>query len=294
MSDGFYDNVLEADLTNNTLLGHNCKQLTSQLGLPSDASFSDCIEAVVQQLIKEECRALYRENFHRETLLARHAQGQTRFTFIFEEKSALTPYNWTRVTVFLYHSNVNQTVRLVSYVKNIQEEKERELRLQEQANTDYLTGLYNKRATEERISTILNAHGGDKLCHALLIVDVDHFKHINDSIGHQGGDRVLRAVAHLLQAELGASDILGRIGGDEFLLFLQDCKERKNVELMLDRLSGLSALPDIETQLGVALSFSIGAALYPEHAQNFFELFAAADRALYYAKEHGRNNCHME
>lgn len=292
VADGFYDNVLEADITNNTLLGDNCKKLIAQLGLPEDATFSDCIAAVVKKIVKEEYQELYLEKFKVETLLAQYARGEEKFYFEFEEKADLVHYCWTRVAVCLYYSETGQAVKLVSYVKNIQEEKERELRLQEQANTDYLTGLFNKRATEEKVHGILSAENSQQ-CHALILVDIDRFKQINDTIGHLGGDKVLHMVANILREHFDTKDIIGRIGGDEFLIFMRNCTSAEAVEEKLKSLMTVTSLPHIQAQLGVRLTLSIGVAMCPEHADQFIDLFAVADSALYHVKEYGRSGYYL-
>lgn len=293
VADGFYDNVLEADLTNDVLLGSNCKKLTSQLGLPEGTSFSSCIRTIVEKLVKQKYGAVYAKQFDRETLLDRYEKGERKFSFEFVERADLVHECWTRVTVCLYYSEAAKAVRLVSYVKNIQEEKEREFRLQEQANTDYLTGLYNKRAIEELICALLNEPVSQSVHHAMMIVDVDCFKQINDTIGHPGGDKVLALVAGSLKKQLDPGDIIGRIGGDEFLIFLRDTSSAEAVRKKMRNLAASMAGPQVHAQFGIGITLSIGAALCPEHADHFSDLFGAADSALYYVKEHGRNGAYL-
>lgn len=288
IADGFYDNVLEADLTHDMLIGKNCRKLAGQLGLSPDTSFSSCIEAIVKKMVKEKYRALYRENFDRDKLLERYARGELKFSFTFEEKTDTVHYCWTRVTVCLYYSETSHTVKLVSYVKNIQEEKEREFRLSKEASTDYLTGLFNKRAIEQSIRDILMQDDQVPRRHALLIVDIDYFKQVNDTIGHMGGDKVLCAIARLLKGQSGEKDLVGRIGGDEFLIFMRDCESAQSVENRMKTLVDAAASPDMEALLGIAVSLSIGGAC-ARREDDFHDLFARADEALYHVKTHGRN-----
>lgn len=247
VADGFYDNVLEADLTNDVLLGSNCKKLTSQLGLPEGTSFSSCIRTIVEKLVKQKYGAVYAKQFDRETLLDRYEKGERKFSFEFVE----------------------------------------------QANTDYLTGLYNKRAIEELICALLNEPVSQSAHHAMMIVDVDCFKQINDTIGHPGGDKVLALVAGSLKKQLDPGDIIGRIGGDEFLIFLRDTSSAEAVRKKMRNLAASMAGPQVHAQFGIGITLSIGAALCPEHADHFSDLFGAADSALYYVKEHGRNGAYL-
>ena len=136
----------------------------------------------------------------------------------------------------MYCSETTKSIRMLSYVKNIQAEKEKELQLFQQAHTDSLTGLLNKGTCEKQISEILNhAKSNDVKC-ALLVIDVDKFKEINDRLGHVEGDKVLRDIARLLEGNLRDADIIGRIGGDEFLVLMNEYKTLLYLEGILKRL----------------------------------------------------------
>lgn len=288
-----YDNVLEADITHDVLIGSNCKKLIAMLELPEDASFSACIEEVVQKFVKEEYHTLYYNSFNRENLLNRYAMGEHRFSFEFVEKSDLVNYCWTRVTVCIYYSDVSKAVKIVSYVKNIQEEKEKELNLIRDASTDYLTGLYNRHAVEKMICNAIEQNNRLSVNHALIIADIDNFKLINDAIGHAAGDKVLRMVADILKAQFSNGGIVGRIGGDEFLILIENCKNKEEVIHKLRELTDRIAEQNMKECMYITLSLSIGAALYPLQADSYNDLFAIADAALYHVKRNGRNGYYM-
>ncbi|WP_455615561.1 GGDEF domain-containing protein [Eisenbergiella sp.] len=282
---GIYDNILEADVTHDRLLGDNCARLTALLELPENATYTVCIEKIMEKMVKMEYHQLYREKFGRENILRRFSEGEEKFSLEVEERSDLVRYRWIRATVRIYYSRTEDSIHIISFVQNIQEEKEHELLLKQEALTDYLTGLLNRRGVEDRIREMLGKDQED-ICHALLVMDIDHFKQINDAIGHKGGDAVLRKIAELLQAQFQESDVVGRFGGDEFLIFMTNCGSEQNV---FDKAHRLTEAVAAWKEYGISLSLSIGIAFFPQHGDDFEKLFVRADAALYYVKTHGRN-----
>ena len=157
--------------------------------------------------------------------------------------------------------------------------------LQEQAVTDSLTGLYNRRFLHDYLTRELARARRHGTSVALLMIDLDHFKRVNDTSGHAAGDAVLRMVAALLKSGIRASDVACRYGGEEFLLILPDTTPQaargKAEEIRVGFERSRDAL------LGVTAS--VGVALFPEHASSPDALASAADGAMYEAKASGRN-----
>lgn len=161
------------------------------------------------------------------------------------------------------------------------------------ATTDALTGLLNRRGLETRAAeaiAIAHRHGRPLAC---LIIDLDHFKTINDTYGHAAGDRSLREAAHRIRSNLRASDIVARYGGEEFLLLLPETDEAGAVAVAEKARTVLAeALVDVETEQGpaaITLQASVGIASWEATMKDLSTLYAAADRALYEAKRTGRN-----
>lgn len=162
-------------------------------------------------------------------------------------------------------------------------QKEAERRLWRLANIDPLTGLANRRRFLQLLASATRA--GKPFATAIL--DIDHFKDINDSAGHHAGDQLLIAMGEALRAELRPSDSVGRLGGDEFAVILHG-ENAKGLQRRLDRmLAGLARkrVSDVEDH---AIQASIGAALYPVDGADVASLLKCADMALYAAKESGR------
>ncbi|MFZ5477322.1 MAG: diguanylate cyclase [Myxococcota bacterium] len=172
-------------------------------------------------------------------------------------------------------------------------------RLRELALTDELTGLYNHRYLMQRLDEEMARAVRHKTALALLIVDIDHFKKVNDTWGHTTGDLVLRHVADVLRSSVGGGrviarlrrgDIVARYGGEEFAVMLPDARCR-GARVVADRIhADLAARPAIVPNVGeVPVRVSIGAASWPHCAADLDDLVRAADTALYAAKEAGRD-----
>lgn len=162
--------------------------------------------------------------------------------------------------------------------------------LREKAEKDPLTGLYNRTKASELIEACLKEPRPEKgRTHVCLIFDLDNFKVLNDTLGHQTGDTALQDVARILQQHFREYDIVSRLGGDEFLVFLKDIPEKviyRNVTSLLKKLD----LTYQEGYQSVRITASVGIVLVPDKKCDFRELYRKADRALYEVKHESKNN----
>ncbi len=160
------------------------------------------------------------------------------------------------------------------------------------ARTDPKTGLLNATAWQREADVALAQARATGAPLALLLVDVDHFKRVNDSHGHLIGDDVLRALATELRQQVRESDVVGRFGGEEFTVLLPrtDADGACRIAERLRSSAGLlSVAADPKTEASINVTVSIGVAVLGQHGSDLFELLAAADLALYLAKDDGRN-----
>jgi diguanylate cyclase (GGDEF)-like protein len=157
------------------------------------------------------------------------------------------------------------------------------------AMVDALTGLYNRRWLEEALPRFVNRFARSNQSLALLMVDVDHFKKVNDDLGHPAGDATLVAVAHALKAACRPTDLVARYGGEEFAVILPDTGPRAatGVAERLRHAVSMAPIKDSEGKLLPCVTISIGAAILD--ATGATALLARADAALYASKENGRN-----
>lgn len=156
-----------------------------------------------------------------------------------------------------------------------------------QAHTDALTGLLNKVYAEHTISEWLREKDFEDL-QALMMIDMDYFKQINDTYGHATGDQVLKIFAGFLKEQFRATDIIGRVGGDEFMILMKNVRLDYSIHLHLQKLYTNLQNIDIPELNDQKLSCSIGCAVAPTDAESFSQLYRLADHALYTAKHNGR------
>ncbi len=176
---------------------------------------------------------------------------------------------------------------LLRRVKNILDNIARIRDLEEEASLDQMTGLLNKSGAAERLNKACRSGNG-----VLMILDLDSFKLVNDTYGHETGDRILEAFADMIRDNMRAGDIAGRIGGDEFILFCAGTKDVHAVERISTRING-----QIETvakqlmgdDMNIPLGTSVGAVFVPKSGGDYEDLFKLADRALYIVKQNGKH-----
>ncbi len=177
---------------------------------------------------------------------------------------------------------------IIALINNITDYQLLKMELEKRAKTDALTGLLNKSASQDLIRMMVANYRKEGEHSALLMIDADRFKDINDTFGHADGDKVLAEVGRIIKNSCRAADVAGRIGGDEFVIFMRNIVEPDNACQLADRLQKQVCDAFRDTALEGRVSLSIGIALCPEHGARFDELFQAADRALYLVKERGR------
>ena len=155
-----------------------------------------------------------------------------------------------------------------------------------QAESDPLTGVLNRTVFAARVDTLLD-ESAPGTQHALLMLDIDGFKLLNDSFGHAAGDETLIEIANALTSVLRQGDLLGRLGGDEFLIFLRDVPEDAAVE---KKARHICALVRKSFNVDVHISASVGISMFPRDGRNFDTLYRKGDAALYHVKESGKNS----
>ena len=182
------------------------------------------------------------------------------------------------------------TERTMALEQRTRELQESQQRLEQLAYYDGLTGLANRRLFNDDLRHLMAQAQRSDLGLYLLLVDLDHFKQINDTLGHDAGDAVLQAVSGCLASAVRESDRTARLGGDEFAVLLADTGSAEAAALVCRRIiEGLAAaLPPAAASFPVPVSASIGAACFPRDAQDVDTLYKAADLALYDAKHAGR------
>ncbi len=192
--------------------------------------------------------------------------------------------------VIIVHKNPDGTVRNLSTIgRDISERKRFETQIMFMANRDPLTNLLNRRRFHEDMEGWLAQTRRFGIKGAVLFLDIDNFKYINDSLGHQAGDKLLIAIADLLRERLRETDILARLGGDEFAIILPhaDVSLAESVANQIREL--VQYHTSVEKNYPPGITVSIGIAMFPGHGDTVETLLSYADLAMYRAKEEGRN-----
>jgi len=182
---------------------------------------------------------------------------------------------------------------LLTLAKDITERKALEARLQWQAHHDALTDLPNRFLFGDRLDRAIEAARRHGRSLALVFVDLDHFKRVNDTLGHLTGDALLCQAAVRLGGMLRASDTVARLGGDEFAILLSETERKDDAERVAAKVVETFAVPFMLDGRSITVTASVGIALFPDDGQGASELMAAADAAMYSAKDGGRNSAHV-
>jgi diguanylate cyclase (GGDEF)-like protein/PAS domain S-box-containing protein len=181
------------------------------------------------------------------------------------------------------------TTQFVGLLSSVSQLLERHQGLVEAANHDTLTGLPNRRLLQDRISQAITRSDRSRNMLAICFLDLDGFKQINDTLGHDAGDEVLRSVAARLVNALRGDDTVARIGGDEFVLLFGEVEGEQDMVPLLERLLKDIARPVSTGDHTVSVTASIGVTFYPKDEHSAAELLQHADAAMYLAKNNGKS-----
>lgn len=262
-------------------------QLIEGCTILSTDSVDEIWQNALHGIIDRECDAAkFYRNFTADILHNIYESGTSDLYFRYKRMFPDGSLHWVQNQVkFLLDVDSGNLCALLM-AKNIDEEKGREEKLLQAAQMDKMTMVLNRETTMDRIRRIIKVD--PEYTHALLMFDVDNFKKLNDTKGHQAGDKFLIEFATKVRKYFRESDVVGRVGGDEFFVLMRKVmgipQTREKVEeLMVDLHEVCAGYEDI------GVSVSIGIAVYPHDANTLDELYAKADKALYNAKKAGKN-----
>lgn len=218
-----------------------------------------------------------------------------------QKKSNRRPARYREVTGFhkgskqlpleinIARMELNEAIHFVCIVRDITERKVAEAKLTQLALYDQLTGLPNRTRFQESLAFSLSQARRVKSAMALLFIDLDGFKNINDTLGHDIGDQLLKEVGKRLQACIRGSDAAARMGGDEFTVILNNLQSNDQVTGIAEKIIAAINQPMELDGNNCQVGASVGIALYPDHAENAVALVKSADIAMYHAKANGKN-----
>lgn len=207
------------------------------------------------------------------------------FVIRFKDKDG--NYRWVRWMGRLIRGRLGTPQVFLGKISDVQDEMTKEQDLREKASIDGLTGALNRKAAELQINTLIE----DKNCKGyLFMIDVDDFKTVNDTLGHAMGDLALINLVKLLKENFRKDDVVGRLGGDEFIVFMTNTEIQANAEAKGAEILDILATSTEEPHFTI----SIGAAAYPGAGSDYESLYLAADHAMYVSKKSGKNRIHVD
>lgn len=227
-------------------------------------------------------------NFYAELWKRLHETGHWQGEIWNRRKNGEAYTEW--LTITRVQDKDGSTVAYIGISSDITEQKLNQERIQYLANYDHLTRLPNRALLRDRLEHALASAYRDKTHVAVLFVDIDHFKLVNDSLGHTSGDRLLQEVAGRLKACIREEDTIARPGGDEFVIVLADIAQISSIgRIATDILRSLTDKFLVENQF-LTITTSIGICVSPDDGSDPDALLRNAESAMYFAKESGRNN----
>lgn len=232
-----------------------------------------------------ETRAFY-QNLTKKTMLALCDEGKRHYSLEYLRSFAENETAWVRTDINFLIDPENSHLCAIWSMKNIDNEKLEQMTLVHAAEYDEMTGIFNRAYTMRNIEEILERRSCER--HALFAIDVDNFKALNDSFGHQAGDQFLISLARCLKTCFQDRDIIGRMGGDEFFVLMKNISSELSVTEKAETLLRMSrdiCIPYAEQNI----SLSVGIAIFPENGTDLEQLYASADKALYKAKNEGKD-----
>ena len=196
---------------------------------------------------------------------------------------------WHRIKFAAIFDNDGNAIRFIGTISDIDKEKKEKSRLIAQAETDQLTGFLNKLSTTLKVNEIIKDEEIDE--GVFFIFDIDDFKKLNDTYGHRVGDIFLKEFTNKLSFSFRSTDVLGRVGGEEFVLYLSGVGENKHyLEEKANQIQTICNSVRLDACPEKEFSCSIGIARFPSDAKTYTELYEKADKAMYYVKNHGKKN----
>jgi diguanylate cyclase (GGDEF)-like protein len=186
-------------------------------------------------------------------------------------------------------SFANTTGLMLALALEAAQRQEAETRIEHLAWYDALTGLPNRNLLRETMRDMIMTAANRKRRMAVMLIDLDRFKDVNDTLGHLVGDALIKSAAELLRQTVGDAGVVARLGGDEFVVLLSEFVHRQEVALLAARVAQALHRTDLVPNIDTQVSASIGVALFPEHGRDMSTLLKNADAAMYQAKRDGRN-----
>lgn len=288
-----YCDVFEFNVTKGIAIGDETQKYFKGLGVYEDECYTKAMEIVAEQQIKDEYRKAFIDITARNYLIDTYSSGVRELLHESMMNTYWDDYHWVKIRIVLFFWNADQSLRMILFIQDINDEKQREKRLLQDSLTDPLTGLYNRRFMEKQLTKLVKSLSRTNNVLSVLMIDIDFFKNYNDVYGHAEGDICIKEVAEILKTSINREDdYIARYGGEEFIAILPNTDEkgaRLIAERILQRVT-MKAIPHKSSRAANHVTVSIGGVSgIPERNFNVRNYIECADKALYTSKSNGRN-----
>lgn len=278
-----YDVNLTHDVISKITGNTSSRFLDVYQSMSQPGRYTEMIETALETMVAQQDRERYRFEMSRSNLLFLFQNGTTEKEYEYRRLMPDGQELWVSAVIHLLSDKTSRDVLCFAYYKDIQVRKEKEKSLAYKAERDSLTGLLNRDSMEQMVRDILLTDL-DKEIHGFLMIDVDSFKKVNDSYGHQFGDEYLIRLGKCICENIRESDIISRLGGDEFAVLLKSIhSEEAAVEIAQVLVEEITLLGEEMPHI-IRSSASIGIAFAPRQGITFAQLYRCADEAMYRAK----------
>lgn len=249
-------------------------------------TFQQLIDLHLRHVVFPEDHDEYYRLMNVEAMKKNYQQGKSASNYQFRRKFESGNYRWVELSIHIFQEHITERMYALIYLKDIDDTKRRYLEQERAATLDPLTGLLNRRTFETYVKHYMQDIAKSSEVSVLLLFDLDDFKQINDTLGHQTGDDVLKHFASVLRSAFRSTDFVGRLGGDEFLVFMKNFQSK---DILNKRLLDLQeklreGIPEIES-----ICCSIGISLIEADNFNYEDALRQADTALYSSKREQKN-----
>ena len=277
--ENMHDSYIEVDLTGNFTFVNDatCRNLGYSMEELIGHNFSIIASG------QEEVKAIF-EAYNK---VYKTGEPYTGFAFKAIRKDGSAGY--AEISISLIKNAQGRLIGFRGVGRDVTERKQLEQKLEEMATHDFLTGLPNRVLLLDRFDIVAALAHRNKARLAVMSLDLDNFKSINDTLGHDIGDQVLKAVSKRFTGIIRASDTVARVGGDEFILVMLETKHMEDTTAIAQKMLDSFKEPFSIHGHQLYLSSSIGIAIYPEDAEDMETLIKKSDAAMYYSKGHGGN-----
>ena len=281
-----YERIYEYNITKDTVVlgGENYVNHA----MPKEINLSDIRESFVKKYIHPDDRQFVLNMLSLQGVEEYLKRNMSEFDYDYRCKTGSMSdiYTWKAAHISIFVDPSDRSVHTTWFVKDITETMTHKKQLLYQAERDLLTGLYNKTLTEEKIRETIQSNPNGH--YSLIMMDIDNFKTVNDTMGHLYGDTVIAECAKVISEFFEATDIKGRTGGDEFIIFAEERSDKEGKAKTAALSDAITAMY-VGESLPIGISVSCGISYYPSDGQSFETLYNKADIALYHSKDHGKN-----